>query len=154
MKVSRFEDLECWKDARMLAKHVYGATRGKSFGRDALLAGRIQVAASSTMAYVAEGFSRKTKQEFMTFLYMAVSSTAELQSYLYVALDQGYISKAQFNRIYEQANRTTVCIDGFVRDLHGRIPKPPEKTRVLKKRAKPKDEDDYIDASDYMDQID
>jgi four helix bundle protein len=154
MKITRFEDLDCWKDARLLAKHVYGATRGRGFGKDALLAGRVQAAASSTMAYIAEGFSRRTKQEFITFLYMAVSTTAEIQSYLYVALDQGYISKAQFNRVYEQANKTTVCVEGFIRNLHGRAPQPAEKARGIKKRAKPKDKNDYIDASDYMDQID
>jgi four helix bundle protein len=154
MKISRFEDLDCWKDARLLAKHVYTATLGRSFRKDALLAGRIQAAASSIMAYIAEGFSRRTKQEFITFLYMAVSTAAEIQSYLYVALDQGYISKAQFNRVYEQASRTTVSVEGFIRNLHGRPPQPDEKTRVIKKRAKSKDKDEYIDESDYMDQID
>ncbi len=154
IKKSRFEDLECWKDARLLAKHVYSATRERSFGKDALLAGRIQAAASSTMACIAEGFSRRTKQEFITFLYMAVSTAAEIRSYLYVALDQGYISKARFNRVYEQANRTAVCVEAFIRDLHGRASQPAEKSRVIKKRAKPKDRGDYIDESDYMDQID
>ena len=154
MKVNRFEDLECWKDARVLAKLVYGATRGKAFGRDALLAGRIQAAASQGMAYIAEGFSRRSKQEFMTFLYMAVSSMAEIQSYLYVALDQEYISKAQFNRINEQAKRTNACTEAFMGHLQRRALKPSEKTEVKKKQAKPKDKSDYIDASDYMDQID
>ncbi len=140
----------------MLAREAYGATRGRSFGRDALLAGRIQAAASAAMAYIAEGFSRKTRQEFITFLYMAESSTTEIQSYLYVALDQGYIGKVQFKKVYEQADRTTASIERFIRELHGRGPQSPAKTGGVKKRvkAKTKEKDDYIDASDYMDQID
>lgn len=140
----------------MLAREAYGATRGRGFGKDALLAGRIQAAASSTMAYIAEGFSRKTRQEFITFLHMAASSTAEIQSHLYVALDQGYIGKARFKKVYEQADRTTASIQRFIRELHGREAQPPEKTGGVRKRAKSKtkEKDDYIDASDYMEQID
>lgn len=42
----------------------------------------------------AEGFSRKGNKEFIQFLFIAKSSASELQSHLYIALDQGYLDKA------------------------------------------------------------
>ena len=41
----------------------------------------------------------------MQFLFIAKSSAAELQSHMYVALDQGYINKDEFEKIYEQADK-------------------------------------------------
>ncbi len=48
------------------------------------------------MANIAEGFVRKSDKEFVQFLFIAMSSAAEVQSHLYVALDLSYISDEQF----------------------------------------------------------
>ena len=49
MKITRFEDLECWQQARELVRMVYKATGGSAFKRDYRLAGQIQAASSSSM---------------------------------------------------------------------------------------------------------
>jgi four helix bundle protein len=46
-----------------------------------------------------------------------MSSAAEVQSHLYVALDQGYINQEQFTEIYEQANKTAMIISGLIKYL-------------------------------------
>lgn len=43
--------------------------------------------------------------KFTQFLFVAISSAAEVQSHLYIALDQNYLSKDTFESIYEQATR-------------------------------------------------
>ncbi|HRR40178.1 MAG TPA: four helix bundle protein, partial [Syntrophales bacterium] len=102
MKISRFEDLDCWQEARILVRKVYEATEDKRFSRDLRLAGQIQSAATSSMANIAEGFIRKSSKEFIQFLYIAMSSSAEVRSHLYVAMDLGYIDKGSFESIYDQ----------------------------------------------------
>jgi four helix bundle protein len=49
-KLTRFEDLECWKEARILVKIVYEATKRQEFRKDLRLSGQIQAAATSIMA--------------------------------------------------------------------------------------------------------
>jgi len=53
MKITRFEDLECWQQARKLVASVYGATNNGAFRKDLRLSGQIQGAATSVMANIA-----------------------------------------------------------------------------------------------------
>lgn len=66
------------------------------------------------MSNIAEGFVRRSSKEFIQFLFIAMSSAAEVQSHLYIAMDQGYISKESFESIYDQANRTARIISGLI----------------------------------------
>jgi len=52
------------------------------------------------MANVAEGFIRHSDKEFVQFLFVAMASAAEVQSHLYVGVDQGYLSQETFDSIY------------------------------------------------------
>lgn len=69
------------------------------------------------MSNVAEGFVRHSDKEFVQFLFIAMSSAAEVQSHLYVAVDRGYLSKESFESIYEQKGRTSKIISGLIRYL-------------------------------------
>jgi len=123
MKLTHFESLECWQEARKLTKMVYGATANSYFRKDLRLSGQIQNAAGSVMANIAEGFIRKSKKEFIQFLFIAMSSGAEVQSHLYIALDQNYIRQDVFDEIYEQANKTAKIISGLVKYLRTTLTK-------------------------------
>jgi four helix bundle protein len=116
MKISCFEDLECWKEARLLTRQVYDAIE-QGWQKDLRLCGQIQSSAGSVMSNVAEGFVRHSDKEFVRFLFIAMSSAAEVQSHLYVAVDRGYLSKDRFESIYEQAGKTSKIISGLIRYL-------------------------------------
>jgi len=47
----------------------------------------------------------------------ALRSATEIQSHLYVALDQGYISADEFDELYEQTKRIKSLLIGFMRYL-------------------------------------
>jgi four helix bundle protein len=117
MKLTRFEDLDCWQEARKLVNKVYTVTKDGKFKKDLRLSGQIQAASASIMANIAEGFIRRSNKEFNQFLYIAMSSAAEVQSHLYIALDQGYIDQKQFGAIYDQANKTAKIISGLIKYL-------------------------------------
>jgi len=129
MKLSRFEDLECWQAARDLVRRVYSLTSDSAFRNDLRLSRQIQAASSSVMANIAEGFVRRSTKEFIQFLFIAMSSAAEVQSHLYIALDQGYIDQNQFDEIYQQANKTGMIISGLIKYLRTKPTNPTKSTR-------------------------
>jgi len=69
------------------------------------------------MANIAEGFARRSNKEFVQFLFIAISSAAEVQSHLYVAVDQKYVSKEIFVSLYKQADKTSRIISGLIKYL-------------------------------------
>lgn len=118
MKITCFEDLDCWKEARQLTRQVYEAIgQNSSWQKDVRLCGQIQAAAGSVMANIAEGFIRHSDKEFVQFLFVAMASSAEVQSHLYIAIDQGYLSKETFESIYGQADKTSKIISGLIKYL-------------------------------------
>ncbi|MEK6697998.1 MAG: four helix bundle protein [Nitrospirota bacterium] len=115
MKINRFEDLECWKEARKLVNMVYKAVQNsKRFQEDRRLKDQSIGAAVSVMGNIPEGFVRRSNREFTQFLFISASSAAELQSHMYVAHDQQYISRDVFDAIYTQAEKTSKMISGLI----------------------------------------
>lgn len=96
MKITRFEDIDAWKLGRQLTQMVYGVTSKGSFSHDFGLKDQIQRASGSVMHNVAEGFDGGSNKEFIKFLRYSQRSCSEVQSELYVALDQDYITSKQF----------------------------------------------------------
>ena len=98
-RIKRFEDLEAWKIARLVARDVYQLSRRGSFAGDFGLRDQICRSAVSIMANIAEGFERDGDKEFLNFLSIAKGSSGETRSLLYVALDQGYVTDEEFEAI-------------------------------------------------------
>lgn len=115
MKIERFEEIKAWQEARVLMKMIYGCAKdNKSLRNDYKFREQITSAAVSIMSNIAEGFSRKTNKEFTQFLFVAKGSCAEVQSQLYVALDQNYISEDKFKEIYKKTDEVAKIISGFI----------------------------------------
>ena len=125
MKIIRFEEIKAWQEARRLVRLVYQAINANEFfKKDFRLVGQIQGAAVSSMSNIAEGFSRKSKREFIQYLFVSKSSAAEVQSQLYVALDQNYIAKEKFDEIYNQAERVARMDSAFIKYLNSQLKQP------------------------------
>lgn len=115
MKIERFEDIKAWQEARSLVKILYlEAKANNAFWRDYKFREHIIEAAVSIMSNIAEGFSRRTKKEFVQFLFIAKGSAAEVQSKLYVALDLGYVSEETFKKFYSKVDEIAKMLSGFI----------------------------------------
>ena len=79
------------------------------------LASQLQRAAVSVPANIAEGFDSETNPKFVRFLRYAKRSCTEVQSELYI--DQQYITKAEFQDVYDHAGRSRAAIRGFIKYL-------------------------------------
>lgn len=114
MKIERFEEIEGWQIGRELTKLVYSSTKRGEFSRDFGLKDQIQRAAGSVMHNIAEGFDGGSNAEFIKFLRYSQRSASEVQSQLYVALDQAYIDQDQFDDAYALAAKAKAKIGGFI----------------------------------------
>ena len=116
--VKRFEDLECWKEARVLVRQIYELTKKKKFGMDFELKNQIRRSAVSTMANTAEGFHRNSNKDFMKFLDYSRSSIAETLSHAYVALDQDYMVESEMETLKQQADLVWRKINNLITYLN------------------------------------
>jgi four helix bundle protein len=131
MKIERFDEIEAWQLARELTKKVYHLTNKSKFARDFGLVRQIQNAAGSAMHNIAEGYDSDTNAEFLRFLRYAKRSCSEVQSELYIAMDQKYISETEFRDVYDFAGRTRATIRGFIKYLMSYA----EKSRQLQRET-------------------
>ncbi|MDZ7760798.1 MAG: four helix bundle protein [Desulfovermiculus sp.] len=117
MAFTRFEDIEGWQLARVLAQEVYKVTMSGSFARDFSLCDQVNRASGSAMDNIAEGFDGGSNKEFVRFLSYAQRSCSEVQSQLYRALERTHINQEQFDTLYEQAAHARSKIGGLIRYL-------------------------------------
>jgi four helix bundle protein len=96
---------------------VYALWNRDGAPRDFVLRDQMTRAASSIMHNIAEGFDSGSNPEFIRFLNYAKRSCTEVQSELYVGLDQRYFSKQVFDDLYESARRTRAKIGAFIHYL-------------------------------------
>jgi len=125
MKIEKFEDIQAWKEARILTNMVFDITEEKNLSKRYRFTSQIESASVSIMNNIAEGFSRRSNKEFAQFLFISKGSAAEVQSMLYMALDRKYIEKNHFDKVYEQADKTARLISNFIKYLRN-APIPPK----------------------------
>lgn len=130
MRIERFEDIEGWQMARELTASVYEASRHGEFARDFALRDQIRRAVGSSMHNIAEGFDGGSNAEFIRFLRYAQRSCSEVQSQLYIALDQEYVTKEKFQALYDLANATHAKVGGLIKYLLTHNAPEPQRSRT------------------------
>ncbi|MFP4023570.1 MAG: four helix bundle protein [Thiohalospira sp.] len=116
-KIEKFEDLEVWQVARELCKIVYSLTKKDPFCKDFELVRQIRKSSGSIMDNIAEGYERDGNKEFIQFLSISKGSCGEVRSQSYRALDQIYISKEEFEELYNKASSISKMLSGFINYL-------------------------------------
>lgn len=115
--IEKFEDIDAWKEARMLCKVIFELTQKEQFSKNFSLKDQILRSSGSVMDNIAEGFDRGGKKEFIQFLYISKASLSETKSQLYRAFDFGYISKEEFEMNYNNCSKIAMMLMGFIKYL-------------------------------------
>lgn len=92
-----YTELEAWKKARGLVKHIYFSTQ--SFPKEELygLTSQIRRATISIPSNIAEGIGRNFDKETLQFLHIAKGSLYEVETQIYLAYDLNYVSTEILN---------------------------------------------------------
>ncbi len=109
-----YRDLDVWKFSRELVNSVYKLT--KSFPKEELygLTNQIRRCAVSIPSNIAEGCGRRTSKDTIQFLYISRGSLYELETQMFLALDQNFISENQLNEINSQIESCKKLLNGFI----------------------------------------
>jgi four helix bundle protein len=116
-KIEKFEDIQSWQRARELCKEIYAITSIDSFSKDYGLKDQIRRAGISVMSNIAEGFERNGNKEFKQHLSIAKASLGEIESQLYIAFDQRYISNEKFEELQNECKNLSKIIGAFIEYL-------------------------------------
>lgn len=116
--VTRFEDLEIWKEARRLAKEIHLITVETDLKSDFRFRDQIKASSGSVMDNIAEGFERNGNLEFRQFLSIAKGSAGETRSQLYRVLDYNYIDVVKFEILKTDFENLSEKINNFISYLN------------------------------------
>lgn len=115
MAISKFTDLEVWKEAHKLTLLIYRLTQ--RFPKEEIygIVSQLRRAVISIESCIAEGFSRYHYKDRLNFYFDARGSIAEVQSQLITAKDLGFLSEDEFQEAYQQTEKVNVILGGLIR---------------------------------------
>ena len=111
-KSKGYKDLVAWQKSMQLVETIYKITR--KFPNEELygLTTQMRRSAVSVPSNLAEGQLRKSKNEFIQFISIALGSCAELSTQLDLSKRLGYLDEVTFLK-------TAEAIDELMKILHG-----------------------------------
>jgi four helix bundle protein len=113
--IKDFTDLVAWKLARELRSMVYCLSKQFPLEERHALTVQIRRAAVSVTANLAEGYGRYSYQENSQFCRHSRASVYEVRDHLTTALDQAYISSAEWKDADALARRVIQVVNGYIR---------------------------------------
>ncbi|MBV4356060.1 four helix bundle protein [Pinibacter aurantiacus] len=112
--MNNYTELEVWKAARDLVNDIYIQT--KFFPKEELfgLVQQMRRCAVSVPSNIAEGCGRNSAKNTIQFLFISRGSLFELETQLYIALDQQFISEGNFDVIFLKIRNCKKLLHGFI----------------------------------------
>jgi four helix bundle protein len=98
--ITKFEDLEIWKLARLQTNDFDKLVETTSLAKDFELRNQMNASSGSVMDCIAEGFERSGNSEFKNLLIIAKGSNEEFRSQLHRCLDRKHIIQDKFDELY------------------------------------------------------
>ncbi len=112
-----FKDLKVWQKSYQLCLNIYKNTKvfpsEEKFG----LTSQMRRSAVSVPSNIAEGYGRKTTQEYIYSCYVAYGSLCELETQLLLSIDLGYFNKKNFSQTEESLREVERMLKALIKSL-------------------------------------
>ena len=102
--INGYEDLEIYKRSYKLALNIHERTKKFPEIERYDITSQIRRCSKSIPTNIAEGYGRKSRDEFKRFARMSLGSCNEMQVHLSFCKDLGYISKEEYERYQREYN--------------------------------------------------
>jgi four helix bundle protein len=114
VKINRFEDIIAWQRAKELTVQIYALFKDS---KDFSFRDQIQRASVSIMNNIAEGFERRSNNEFRQFLYIAKGSCGEARSMLILAKELNKIKEPEYRKLIKLSEEISKILSGLIKTL-------------------------------------
>lgn len=116
------KDLDVWNYGIDFVTELYKVTA--QFPKEEIygITSQMRRAAVSIPSNIAEGAARNHKTEFRQFLYIALSSAAELETQLIISEKLLYIPKIQKENLIEKLNTISRMLQGLIKSTNHQSP--------------------------------
>ncbi len=115
-----FEKLEVWQLSLEFIQETYKVTSGFPKNENFGLTSQLKRAAVSISANIAEGAGRRYRKDFMRYLRIALGSTFECVTHLFIAKNQGFLCAQDFNVLYSKSVRISKMINKLIDYLNNK----------------------------------
>jgi len=113
-----FEQLACWKEARILRNYVKDYIIPRLPGSEKFeLVNQIRRSSRSVGNNIAEGFGRFHYQENIQFCRIARGSLNETLDHTIIAFDENYISMEVLQELRDIHDKTQKILNGYIKYL-------------------------------------
>ena len=112
--IRNFRDLIVWRKAMQLVTDIYFITRKFPEYEIYGLTSQLRRCAVSLPSNIAEGYGRKSTNDYIRFLKIARGSLFEIQTQLEISLNLEYITKKTYNHIDEQSKEIERMLNSLI----------------------------------------
>ncbi len=116
--MSTFRDLLIWQKSMRFVSDIYRCTNkfpnAEKFG----LVSQLRRSAVSIPSNIAEGYGRRTNNDFIRFLNISMGSLFEVQTQIEIAHTLKYINSQTFDDLFEQSREIERMMSSFLRSLN------------------------------------
>jgi len=119
--IQKYTDLEVWLKSRELTNSIYTISKSYPEAERFGLTNQMRWCAVSVPSNIAEGCGRSSFKETIHFLYIARGSLYELETQLYLSLDQNYISNVASQELQENVITCKKLLNGFINYYKSKI---------------------------------
>ena len=120
MSIQSYRELKVWQEGMNLAEACYSLTR--QFPKEELygMTSQIRRASVSISANVSEGYGRKSRKEYIHFLYVAQGSLKEVETHLLLSQRVQLASETAIDPILTQCESVGKLLRGLIRALENK----------------------------------
>ncbi|MBU0533830.1 MAG: four helix bundle protein [Candidatus Omnitrophica bacterium] len=110
-----YKKIKAWQLSNELALAIYQTT--ENFPKSEIwgMISQMRRATVSVPANIVEGSVRRHKNEYIQFLYIAMSSLSELSYYIKFSEDVEYINHEKFKELNLKHENTAKILEGLIR---------------------------------------
>lgn len=109
-----FRDLKVWQRAHEFVLAAYRVTSAFPDSERYGLTSQLRRAAVSVPGNIAEGSMRSSDADFARFLHVAIGSASEVDYYLLLARDLGYLNQRDYERLDTEIQEIRRMLNGLI----------------------------------------